>query len=57
MKTTLTPQKNVINTEADDFAEEVRYAVTHKGKELHAAPKKAPEKKSVSPVDQPWQVD
>lgn len=57
MKTTLTPPKNVINTEADDFAEEVRYAVTHKGKELHAAPKPAPEKKRKTPVDRPWQVD
>jgi hypothetical protein len=58
MKTPLKVSKHEIETEAEDHAEETRYAVTHHGRELH--PEKASEAKAVksgSRQDKPWQID
>jgi hypothetical protein len=58
MKTELKVQKNFIDPEAQDHAEETRYAVTHHGKELH--PEKSNLKKPVKKqkeAEQPWQLD
>lgn len=56
---TLTVPKDEIETEAADHAEETRYAVSHHGKELHPAPKKAKAAKASAKEakDEPWQVD
>lgn len=56
MNATLKVPKHEIESEAEDHAEETRYAVTHHGKELHPQPK---EKKSSSKKhpETPWQVD
>lgn len=51
--------KHEIETEAEDHAEETRYAVGHKGRELHARPKKAKREKAMAgpSKDEPWQID
>lgn len=57
---TLTVSKDEIETEAQDHAEETRYAVSHHGKELHPTPKKAKASKGSSAKNappEPWQVD
>ncbi len=58
MKTQLKVSKHEIETEAEDHAEETRFAVTHDGRELH------PEKpagqisgKGKDRPDEPWQKD
>lgn len=55
----LTVPKKEIETEAEDHAEETRFAVTHHGHEMHretkkSKPAKAPARRS---SDEPWQVD
>lgn len=55
MRTETLPN-GLIDTDAQDHAEETRYAVEHHGKELH------PEAKALKPKDKkdvetPWQVD
>lgn len=58
MKTQLKVSKHEIETEAEDHAEETRYAVTHQGRELHAG--KPAGNKSDKASDQPakpWQID
>jgi len=47
-----------IDTEADDFAQEVRYAVAHSGREMHPEQheKLRHSKKNEQPAT-PWQVD
>lgn len=61
MKATLQVPKNELETEAEDHAEETRYAVSHKGRELHPAghKKSKPAKASSAKQDQdrPWQID
>jgi len=55
---TLEPQPNIIESEAEDHAVETRYAVTHKGKELHPEPKvKKSKAKPLKDEDRPWQLD
>jgi hypothetical protein len=56
---TLTVPKNEIETEAEDHAEETRYAVTHHGREMHPETKKSKPGKARAgrSSDQPWQVD
>jgi hypothetical protein len=58
MKTPLEVPTNKIETEAEDHAEETRYAVSHHGRELH---KEKPGVKKSGKVqdrpDEPWQVD
>lgn len=58
MKTPLNVAKNEIETEAEDHAEETRYAVTHHGRELH--PPKSMEGRTGRDTDhpeKPWQID
>jgi hypothetical protein len=58
MKPQLKVPKNAIDPEAEDHAEETRYAVTHHGRELH--PEKSNRKRSEGEqkeVEQPWQLD
>ncbi len=58
MKPQLEIPKNTIDTDAQDFAEEVRYAVTHHGRELHPEHAEKPvQPKDEKPQDAPWQVD
>lgn len=58
MKPELKVPKNAIDPEAEDHAEETRYAVTHHGRELHPekSASKRPERKQKE-VEQPWQFD
>lgn len=56
MNTTLKVPKNEIESEAEDHAEETRYAVAHHGKQLHPEPRKK-EKSSDKKPHEPWQVD
>ena len=56
MKPELKVPKNAIDPEAEDHAEETRYAVTHHGRELHPEKTKRPERKQKE-VEQPWQLD
>ena len=47
-----------IDTEADDFAQEVNYAVTHGGRELHPEQHgSAQRSKKSEQADTPWQID
>ena len=58
MKSPKTPSiEKQIDTEADDFSQEVNYAVAHGGKELHPEQheKKRSQKKDEQP-SVPWQV-
>jgi hypothetical protein len=58
MKPQLKVPKNFIDPEAEDHAEETRYAVTHHGRELH--PEKSEKKrsnKSQKQAEAPWQID
>lgn len=56
MKTPLEVPANRVETEAEDHAEETRYAVSHHGQELHT--EKTPGKKpAANRPDEPWQVD
>lgn len=58
MKTQLKVSKHEIETEAEDHAEETRYAVTHQGHELHT--EKPVGNKSGKDSDRPskpWQID
>jgi hypothetical protein len=55
---TLKPDRNILESEAEDHAVETRYAVTHKGKELHPDPKaKKSQSRSRKEEDKPWQID
>jgi hypothetical protein len=53
------PMEKQIDTEADDFSQEVNYAVAHGGKELH--PEQHENKKRAHKKDEqpsvPWQFD
>jgi hypothetical protein len=58
MKPQLKVPKNFIDPEAEDHAEETRYAVTHHGRELH--PDKSNRKrpaKAQKENEAPWQLD
>lgn len=58
MKTQLEVPKNEIETEAEDHAEETRYAVKHHGRELHAQKPPGPKAgRDKDRPDEPWQVD
>jgi len=58
MKKTPKTEKQ-IDTEAEDFAQEVNYAVTHNGREMHPEQREAKKrsKKSGQQTSEPWQVD
>jgi len=58
MKPELKVPKHAIDPEAENHAEETRYAVTHHGRELH--PEKTSSKHpegDQKTVEQPWQLD
>lgn len=59
MKNSLEVPKKGIETEAENHAEETRYAVTHHGRELHKekAGKSSSRKSKKDSPDEPWQVD
>jgi hypothetical protein len=58
MKSTQKPQmERQIDTEADDFAQEVKYAVTHKGRELHPEQHEHKKGKKSEQPSTPWQID
>ena len=47
-----------IDTDAQDFAQEVNYAVAHGGREMHPEQhEKKPRKKSKTASEEPWQLD
>lgn len=56
---TLKVDRNILESEAEDHAVETRYAVTHKGKELHPMPraKKSKSRDKGRREGSPWQVD
>lgn len=59
MKTPSTPRpEKQVDTEADAFAQEVNYAVSHGGRELHPEQRESRKhsKKHEQPAP-PWQVD
>jgi|GEM_PF-4112778 hypothetical protein len=58
MKPELKVPKNFIDPEAENHAEETRYAVMHAGRELH--PEKSGDQRPEKPqkkADPPWQID
>ncbi|MGH8047823.1 MAG: hypothetical protein ACREKL_11295 [Chthoniobacterales bacterium] len=60
MKNPKTPQpEKQMDTEAEDFAQEVNYAVTHGGRELHPEQHegKKRSKKEEHRASEPWQID
>jgi hypothetical protein len=58
MKTPLEAPTNIIETEAEDHAEETRYAVSHHGQELHREkPDRKKSGKTQNRPDEPWQMD
>jgi len=60
MKTPQTPKvEKQIDTDADDFAQEVNYAVTHGGRELHPEQRESKKhaKKEQHSGHEPWQID
>jgi len=58
MNALIVPKKE-IETEAEDHAEETRYAVAHHGREMHREAKKSKPAKAAArrSSDEPWQVD
>lgn len=58
MKPELKVPKNAIDPEAENHAEETRFAVTHHGRELHPEEtgRKHPDGDQKT-VEQPWQLD
>lgn len=58
MKNLEVPKKG-IETEAENHAEETRYAVTHHGREMHKEKSDRPSmrKSKKGAPDEPWQVD
>lgn len=56
MKTSLETPANRVETEAEDHAEETRYAVSHHGQEK-SKEKPAGKKPVANRPDEPWQVD
>ncbi len=48
-----------IETEAEDYAEEIRYAVEHGGREKHPGQQQRPERQQSAgqKPEPPWQVD
>lgn len=58
MKPQLKVPKNFIDPEAEDHAEETRYAVMHHGRELHPEkPERKRPAKSQKSTQEPWQID
>ena len=58
MKTTLEMPVKKIESEAEDHAQETRYAVYHRGRELHPERRQADtSRKDTDHPDDPWQID